>query len=130
MVCHMENYHIQYDLNYNRFNPDEIHITWIKFCTYIQLYYNTLTQLIFLILDITKYTFQHELHITIHLIWSNFYLCLTKCTGFVVRGESPGCRLISTASMLEWLINLLPHHSQGKDGAEIPWEWSFTLGSS
>ena len=33
--------------------------------------------------------------------------------GFVVRGESPGCRLISTASMLEWLRNLLPHHSQG-----------------
>ena len=32
---------------------------------------------------------------------------------FVVRGESPGCRLISTASMLEWLRNLLPHHSQG-----------------
>ena len=33
--------------------------------------------------------------------------------GFVVRGESPGCRLISTASMLEWLRNHLPHHSQG-----------------
>ena len=33
--------------------------------------------------------------------------------GFVVRGESPGYRLISTASMLEWLRNLLPHHSQG-----------------
>jgi len=33
--------------------------------------------------------------------------------GFVVRRESPGCRLISTASMLEWLRNLLPHHSQG-----------------
>ena len=32
--------------------------------------------------------------------------------GFVVRGESPGCRLISTASMLEWLRNLLPNHSQ------------------
>jgi len=44
----------------------------------------------------------------IHLsrIWEYNY-------GFVVRGESPGCRLISTASMLEWLINLLPHHSQG-----------------
>jgi len=27
--------------------------------------------------------------------------------GFVVRGESPGCRLISTASMFEWLRNLL-----------------------
>jgi len=33
--------------------------------------------------------------------------------GFIVRGESPGCRLISTASMFEWLRNLLPHHSQG-----------------
>ena len=32
--------------------------------------------------------------------------------GFVVRGESPGCRLISTASMLVWLRNLLPYHSQ------------------
>ena len=32
---------------------------------------------------------------------------------FVVRGESPGCRLISTASMFERLRNLLPHHSQG-----------------
>jgi len=35
-----------------------------------------------------------------------------RLVGFVVRGESPGCRLISTASMLEWLRNLLPHHSQ------------------
>ena len=34
-------------------------------------------------------------------------------TGFDVRGESPGCRLFGTASMLEWLRNLLPHHSQG-----------------
>jgi len=33
--------------------------------------------------------------------------------GFVVRGESPGCRLIGTTSMLEWLRNLLPHNSQG-----------------
>ena len=32
---------------------------------------------------------------------------------FVVRGESPGCRLISTASMWEWLRNLVPHNSQG-----------------
>ena len=43
--------------------------------------------------------------------------------GFVVRGESPGCRLISTASMLEWLRNLLPTTHGGavrKDGAEIP----------
>ena len=40
---------------------------------------------------------------------------------FVVRGESPGCRLISTASMLEWLRNLLPTTHRGavrKDGAE------------
>ena len=33
---------------------------------------------------------------------------------FVFRGESPGCHLFGTASMLEWLRNLLPrHHSQG-----------------
>ena len=29
------------------------------------------------------------------------------------RGESSGCRLFSTASTLEWLRKLLPHHSQG-----------------
>jgi len=42
--------------------------------------------------------------------------------GFVVRGESPGCRLISTASMLEWLRNLPTTHMGAvrKDGAEIP----------
>ena len=43
--------------------------------------------------------------------------------GFVVRGESPGCRLISTASMLEWLRNSSPTTHRGavrKDGAEIP----------
>ena len=43
--------------------------------------------------------------------------------GFVVRGESPGCRLISTASMLEWLRNTSPTTHRGavrKDGAEIP----------
>jgi len=38
---------------------------------------------------------------------------LTHKSCFVVQGESPGCRLFSTASMLEWLRNLLPHHSQG-----------------
>jgi len=33
---------------------------------------------------------------------------------FVVRGESPGCRLFGTASMLEWLRNsLFPQHPQG-----------------
>jgi len=37
--------------------------------------------------------------------------CFLFC--FVVRGESPGCHLISTASMLEWLRNPLPNHSQG-----------------
>jgi len=34
----------------------------------------------------------------------------SEYNGFVVRGESPGCRLFSTAAMLEWLRNLLPHH--------------------
>ena len=38
--------------------------------------------------------------------------CLLR-HGFVVQGKSPGCRLFGTASMLEWLRNLLPHHSQG-----------------
>ena len=38
--------------------------------------------------------------------------CFVVCC-FVVRGESPGCRLFDTASMLEWLRNGLPHHSQG-----------------
>ena len=32
---------------------------------------------------------------------------------FVFQGESPGCCLFSKASMLEWLRNFLPHHSQG-----------------
>ena len=40
-------------------------------------------------------------------------LGLSLPDSFVVRGESPGCRLFATASMLEWLRNLLPHHSQG-----------------
>ena len=44
---------------------------------------------------------------------SDFCIRLITVYGFVIRGESPGCRLISTASMLEWLRNLLPHHSQG-----------------
>ena len=47
--------------------------------------------------------------------------------GFIVRGESPGCCLFSTASMLEWLRNLLPTTHRGavqKDGVEIPWGWS------
>ena len=46
-----------------------------------------------------------------------------RCCCFVVRGESPGCRLITTASMLEWLRNLLPTTHRGavrKDGVEIP----------
>ena len=47
--------------------------------------------------------------------------------GFVVRGESPGCRLISTVSMLECWENSSPTTHRGairKDGAEIPWGWS------
>ena len=42
---------------------------------------------------------------------------------FVVRGESPGCRLFSTASMLECLRNPSPNTHMGavrKGGAEIP----------
>jgi len=36
---------------------------------------------------------------------------LVAWLGFVVRGESPGCRLFGTASILEWLRKILPHHS-------------------
>jgi len=32
----------------------------------------------------------------------------TATVCFVVRGESPGCRLFGTASMLEWLRNPPP----------------------
>ena len=37
-----------------------------------------------------------------------------------VRGESPGCRLLNAASMLEWLRNPPPPLTVRKDGAEIP----------
>jgi len=36
-----------------------------------------------------------------------------RVKNLVFRGGSPGCRLFSTASMLEWLRNHLPHHSKG-----------------
>ena len=36
-----------------------------------------------------------------------------RISNFFFRGESTGCRLISTASILEWLRNLLLHPSQG-----------------
>ena len=49
---------------------------------------------------------------SIHRLPETFHdHCLACC--FVVRGESPGCRLFGIASMLEWFGNLLPHHSQG-----------------
>ena len=51
--------------------------------------------------------------IYIYLIECHCTISLNTSVCFVVRGESPGCRLISTASMLEWLRNLLHHHSQG-----------------
>ena len=49
------------------------------------------------------------------VIWHEWELGKTQRSiyVFVVRGEFPGCRLISTASMLEWLRILLPHHSKG-----------------
>jgi len=50
------------------------------------------------------------IHCSIHCL---FVLSHEFGFGFVFRGESPGCRLISTASMLEWLRKLIPHHSQG-----------------
>ena len=47
--------------------------------------------------------------------WELNYLAWTFSSShcFVFQGESPGCRLFSTASMLEWLRNFLHHHSQG-----------------
>ena len=51
---------------------------------------------------------------------------LVNC--FIFRGESPGCRLFSTASMLEWLRKLLPTRGTvQKDGAEMPWGWSLPV---
>jgi len=41
---------------------------------------------------------------------------------FIIRGESPGCPLFSTASMLEWLWYFLPHHSQGSSTER--WSWN------
>ena len=51
-------------------------------------------------------------------------MCVCVCVVcFVFRGESPGCRLFGTASMLEWLKISSPTTHRGavrKDGAEIP----------
>ena len=63
-------------------------------------------------------TYQYLVNISISSCKSwlhegEFWQSSTYGFGFVVRGESPGCRLISTASMLEWLRKLLPHHSKG-----------------
>ena len=44
-------------------------------------------------------------------LWSNTLLPLDQrwqMFVFAVRGDSPGCCLISTASMLEWLRKLIP----------------------
>ena len=57
--------------------------------------------------------FQHVMVLPSSFPWTMWKQDELIWNGFVVRGESPGCRLISTASMLEWLWNLLPHHSQG-----------------
>ena len=40
--------------------------------------------------------------------------------GFVVRGESPGCRLISTASIFEWLRISSPTTHRGAYGKMEP----------
>jgi len=59
--------------------------------------------------------------------WQPRILTSVVWFGFVVRGESPVCRLISTASMLEWLRNSSPTTHRGavrKGGAKIPWGWS------
>ena len=47
------------------------------------------------------------------LIFYFSYSSLIFIYCFVVRGESPDCRLFGTASMLDWLRNHLPHHSHG-----------------
>ena len=39
---------------------------------------------------------------------------------FVVRGESPGYRLLITASMVEWLRNLLTEEQYGKMEPKYP----------
>jgi hypothetical protein len=46
-------------------------------------------------------THEHWLKLILQLL----FVC------FVVRGESPDCRLLGTTSMFQWLRNFLPHHS-------------------
>ena len=51
------------------------------------------------------------------LCYNSFTQVLTSLLLFVcflVRGESPGCRLFGTASMFEWLRNLLSSPLTGK----------------
>jgi len=51
-----------------------------------------------------------------NLSWKTSAIILLISAGIlllVFRGESLDCRLISTASMLEWLRPTPPHHSQG-----------------
>ena len=54
---------------------------------------------------------QAKIVLSARLFTTSIHVLTSVC--FVVRGESPGCRLFGTASMLEWLRKVLPHHSQG-----------------
>ena len=61
---------------------------------------------------------------------SNFELNINSYKYNKIRGESPSCRLINTASMLEWLRSVpSPTTHRGavrKDGAEKPRGWSLS----
>ena len=59
-------------------------------------------------LDRENKTSQQQHNMTCGICWRVKYLIC-----FVVRGESPGCRLFATASVLEWLRKLIAHQSQG-----------------
>ena len=54
---------------------------------------------------------QAKIVLSARLFTTSIHVLTSVC--FVVRGESPGCRLFGTASMLDWLRKVLPHHSQG-----------------
>ena len=61
---------------------------------------------------LSRFQLKHEGDISINRM-TTFSHKMINVDVFVVQGESPGCRVFGTASMLEWLRYLLPHHSQG-----------------
>ena len=63
---------------------------------------------------------QAKIVLSVRLFTTSIHVLTSVC--FVVRGESPGCRLFGTASMLDWLRKSSPTTHRGalrKDGAEI-----------